>query len=503
MSYQPTDEQQAFIDAAVARTNIAGQAGAGTGKTTTAEAMIRAIRNASGGLARIAYFVYNKEMQLEAATRFGHLADVRTAHSLAYGAVGKYYAQRLRNSDTIKPWYLAPALGYRKPLVGTNSQGMCVAIKPRSLAALAQLALKRFQYSADPEIAPQHVSPPAGVSGEFADEVIAAVVSGANIIWADQQNQLGQHRFTHDSYLKMFQLQIATRGWHLPYDVIIVDEAQDTNPVFADIINRQIRAQRIALGDSAQAIYGWRGCEDYLADFGQLPGVVNLSLTQSWRFGQAIADEGNLWLEHGDFDLRITGHPGLDSRIGPVDDGRRTILHRTNSGAVDSAIRAARNGHTVHIKGGAAKAIETIEDVLKLKNGGEVKNPMLSAVRDYNSLKDLVAAGLIDDQEITIAVRVVDEHGQNAVDAIRACNHDATTADVVVATSHSYKGREADQVVIGDDFRAPEVGPNNPQGLLSLSECMLHYVAVTRARMILDNEGLAWGRRIPFGEVLR
>lgn len=492
--YKPTDEQQAFIDAALARTSIAGQAGAGTGKTTTAEAMIKAIKEASGGRATIIYIVYNKAMQLEANARFGHLAEVRTAHSLAFSVIGKYYSARLGNRDTIKPWHLAASLGYRKPITDVNSAGVKMIVKPRSLAAIARQTLGEFYHSADPQIGHSHVRLPAGCTGPVAEAITEAAINGATIMWEDQQLSAGKHHFTHDTYLKMFGMQLAQFNWQMPYKVIVLDEAQDINPVFADVIDRQTTAQRIALGDSAQAIYGWRGCEDYLADFARFPGVTSLSLTQSWRFGQAIADEGNLWLRHGDFGMRIVGAPAIDSRIGQIDPTEPyAVLNRTNAGAVDAAICAAGDGRRVHIAGGAAKAIDVIEDVLRLKDGEEAKHPLLSAVRDYRSLKELIASHLIDDQEVTIAVKVAEEHGHRAVEAIRACNADPETADVIAATSHSYKGKESDQVIIGSDFTQPQPSPANPDARLSREEAMLHYVAVTRARRVLDNSGLAWG----------
>ncbi|MFC8536758.1 UvrD-helicase domain-containing protein [Streptomyces sp. NPDC057249] len=75
-------------------------------------------------------------------------------------------------------------------------------------------------------------------------------------------------------------------------DFLLLDEAQDANPVIADLVQNQ-DAQRIAVGDSAQAIYGWRGAVDALATW---PAQLRLYLQQSWGFGPAIADHENLRL---------------------------------------------------------------------------------------------------------------------------------------------------------------------------------------------------------------
>jgi superfamily I DNA/RNA helicase len=50
-------------------------------------------------------------------------------------------------------------------------------------------------------------------------------------------------------------------------------------------------------------------------------------------------------------------------------------------------------------------------------------------------------------------------------------------------TAHKAKGREWETVRIAGDFRKDKV---------SREEAMLAYVAVTRAKLVLDREGLAW-----------
>src|SRR6266536_67449 len=61
-------------------------------------------------------------------------------------------------------------------------------------------------------------------------------------------------------------------------------------------------------------------------------------------------------------------------------------------------------------------------------------------------------------------------------------------AQVVVSTAHKAKGREWPRVRIADDFHQPK-GEDTP---IPQAEAMLAYVAVTRARLALDPDGLAW-----------
>lgn len=65
----------------------------------------------------------------------------------------------------------------------------------------------------------------------------------------------------------------------------------------------QTHAQVVVVGDRSQATYGWRGATDALDAFGS----DRYRLTQSFRFGEAITDEENVWLELLKSDLRLVG----------------------------------------------------------------------------------------------------------------------------------------------------------------------------------------------------
>ena len=55
-------------------------------------------------------------------------------------------------------------------------------------------------------------------------------------------------------------------------DFLFLDEAQDTNPVLEEVFAAQRgHAQLVMVGDSAQAIYGWRGARDVMTGFDATP----------------------------------------------------------------------------------------------------------------------------------------------------------------------------------------------------------------------------------------
>jgi superfamily I DNA/RNA helicase len=62
----------------------------------------------------------------------------------------------------------------------------------------------------------------------------------------------------------------------------------------------------------------------------------------------------------------------------------------------------------------------------------------------------------------------------------------------VVSTAHKAKGREWPTVRIACDFPEPRRSHNGQPAQVPRADAMLAYVAVTRARQVLDPEGLAW-----------
>jgi hypothetical protein len=113
------------------------------------------------------------------------------------------------------------------------------------------------------------------------EDVARLLLPYARRAWDDIRSPGGSLRFEHDHYLKMWALT----GPRLPGDFILLDEAQDTNPVVEEVFLAQ-QAQRVCVGDPAQQIYAWRSARDVMTGF---PGA-QLHLTHSFRFGPRIAE---------------------------------------------------------------------------------------------------------------------------------------------------------------------------------------------------------------------
>ncbi|MFJ9567928.1 UvrD-helicase domain-containing protein [Streptomyces fuscichromogenes] len=136
----------------------------------------------------------------------------------------------------------------------------------------------------------------------------------------------GAVRFDHDHYLDIWALTRPRIGT----DFLLVDEAQDTNPVVEQIfLSQRGHAQLVMVGDSAQAIYHWRGAKDFMTGF----DGTHLTLSMSFRFGPDLAHEANRWLHLADTPIRLTGTPALRTELGPVTQPDAVVC-RTNVGAM-------------------------------------------------------------------------------------------------------------------------------------------------------------------------
>lgn len=476
-SLKPTAEQAAIVAAARTGEDLVVVAGAGSGKTSTQRMVGSAMPNRKGY-----YIAYNRAIAGDAKGTFPPNVNCSTAHSLAFRAVGFKYQARLTDSR-VPAWRVAEILGMTGMLLDEDIVGDTkftrVSLDPKHLAVIARDTVQTFCNSADAYITEDHVPWEAKLSRKQNKALVQRVLPYARRIWDDlNQTDGGQMRFEHDHYLKMWHLS----GAQLPADFILLDEAQDANPVIASIVQNQRSAQKILVGDPAQQIYAWRGAIDAMDAFDGL----RLPLSQSFRFGPAIAFEANRWLAKlGAF--RITGHPGIDSLVGPVDPAR-AILCRSNAGALSEVIYAQSIGLNVALVGGGRELRYMAQAALQLQNNQPTSHRELMLFKNWSEVQDFVQNER-GGSDLKVFVKLIDTYGAETVLTIIDNLVEEQTADVIVSTAHKAKGREWESVRVGPDF---ERDPDAPNFQLPLEEARLAYVTVTRAKLHLDPGGLHW-----------
>jgi hypothetical protein len=118
------------------------------------------------------------------------------------------------------------------------------------------------------------------------------------------------------------------------------------------------------VGDSAQAIYGWRGARDVMTGF----DATHLTLTRSFRFGPLLAEQANRWLALADAPIRLTGTETIPTKVGLV-SCPDAVLCRTNIGAMTEVMGQLKTGRRVALARGGQTLHALARSAQDLKEG--------------------------------------------------------------------------------------------------------------------------------------
>lgn len=470
--FAPTSEQLHALELFATGNSLAIEAGAGTGKTSTL------ILLAESTDRRGQYIAFNKAIVAEAGAKMPGNVACSTAHSLAYRAVGAKYGDRLRQSRRMRSIDIAAKLDVR-PIKLKMDEGTKV-IGAGFLGGLVMSAITRFCQSADPEPTRKHVPYIEGIDPitdgvrSFGNNNIVAKALEPALAkaWADLTSLHGDLPFRHDHYLKLWQLSDPK----IAADFILFDEAQDANPVMVAIVAAQTHAQLVWVGDSQQQIYTFTGAVNALA---HVPADSKAFLTQSFRFGHAIANEANQILERLEAELRVVGTDSIRSIVAPVSEPD-AVLCRTNAAAVREVLQRQKAGQRVALVGGGDEVVRFAKAARELMDDGHTDHPELACFESWGEVETYV---LEDEQggELRLMVKLVDDFGVETILAALDRMIREADADVIVSTAHKSKGREWESVQLAGDF---------PPGTTSRDELRLLYVAITRAKRNLDIEAI-------------
>lgn len=477
--FPPTAEQEQAVKLFATGENLAIEAGAGTGKTSTLILLAdHAAENGRTGT----YLAFNKAIVTEAAAKMPGNMTCSTAHGLAYRAHGYAYKARL-GGKRVRPIDLADMLGTDQFVVEGHGKGTTLA---RSyIASLVMRTIGEFCKTADAVPTRRHVPYIEGIdlptndgrrtyaNNDAVSEFIFPWVQAA---WADLAKIDGRLPYSHDVYLKQYQLSQP----RIDTDFILFDEAQDANPVMLAIVKGQAdHSQLVYVGDSNQQIYEFTGAVNALGAIREAGANVTY-LSQSFRFGQGIADVANVILGRVEAELRLTG-AGTASVVGPVAEPD-CILTRGNATAVKTVMRELADGRKPYLVGGGTEIVRFAEAARQLQSDGFTGHPELTCFGSWGEVQEYVS----DDEtgDLRLMVKLVDDFGVDAIIEALGALSSEKDADVVISTAHKAKGREWDSVQLAGDFPKARGGQELPA-----SELRLLYVAVTRARRELDITG--------------
>lgn len=357
--FLPTEEQRDVADATMTGEDVVVRALAGSGKTSTLTTIARRLQEQEPDK-KIVYVVFQKSNQIDAEDRFKGIdnVEVRTADSIAWQTLPAGITSKMSES---KNKTLTPVTGdnvARKfnvketripgygPLDGDGNPTELI-LDRADAGQMVIKAVDNFAISADDKIGPQHFKTKNLDIQE--KDVPKDFVAAAQKLWEEMRDPDGTMKKKRSYAVKLWSetnpdlgtgagMKKNTNG----NDIVFFDEAQDQNPVLSRLIREQ-GIQKVYVGDSNQAIFGFRGAVDEL-DKTQAP--YDLTLTRSFRFGPEIAGVGNRFLAIMGSDLRIDGA----GKKGDVVEGMPdpdAILTRSNGGALRAIIQQLEQGKTV------------------------------------------------------------------------------------------------------------------------------------------------------------
>ena len=459
-AHPPTAEQAAAVDAFLTGARLKVSALAGAGKTSTLVQMAQA--RAGSGL----YLAFNRSIADEARASFPASVDCRTTHSVALRAVrasGGYGKDKLFGAIKAKQ--------FAGQLEKTVIVGDVMTLSDVQQAHLLLGTVKRFCQSADDVIGGEHVPEvgrllalPSAMRGVVEDWIVRRAAH----LWGRMRDPDHAIPLGHDGYLKLWSLGSPV----LEHDYILLDEAQDTNPCVLRVLERQ-SGQVVYVGDRHQQIYAWRGAVNAMSE---ARAEHEAFLTQSFRFGPAIAEAASAVLCTLGETRALVGNPRITSTIagsGPAD----AVLARTNATVISEVLGALEAQRRPHIVGGSDEMVRLVSSVFDLQDGRPASHPDFFGFANWDQVEAF--ADTEEGEDLRPFVSLVRKHGPRQLwRALKETVADEKGADVVISTAHKAKGRQWPSVRIADDF----AGVQTETGAIPAEEARLFYVAITRAQ---------------------
>lgn len=466
----PTEEQQQALQMAMARQSFKIVAYAGAGKTTTLNLIGNQLRG------RGLYLAFNKAIASEAQQKFARHIDCRTFHSLAFRHTSRDITAKLR-LPRFSPTRLAHDLGLqplqvRRVMDGKNQP---VTLSPERQARMVADAVSQFCSTHASYPAPRHLLLPSWLSPNDAEELRERLYPYVEKRWLQSIDPRHPAGIGHDIYLKLWALSKPI----IPADFILFDEAQDADPLMMGILTQQ-PTQVIYVGDAHQQIYEWRGAVNAMK---RLPLPQTL-LTQSFRFGDKIAEVANTFLSALQEQVPLRGNPVMPSTLAKqqMHGQKDAILCRTNANAMLRLLDGLKMGHKVALQADTDRLLKFSQAAERLKKGQTAFGvPELAYFNNWREVQDYSETS--EGSDLKTWVKLVEEHGTNTLNDAIASLSDSQSADYIISTAHKAKGLEWQRVQIDDDFlydvtrQAVKISPE---------ELRLLYVACTRAKLNLD-----------------
>jgi hypothetical protein len=469
-SINPTSEQCAVIEAVGRGGDLKVKAYAGAGKTSTLRLVATQLAGKRGS-----YLAFNREIAEHARRGFPSNVSARTVHSLAYASVAPSLTARAK-LPVEPPHELAIRYGLG-PVQVSTIVGKAAEITSFEIGRMIADGVGMFCRSAQSRPEATHIPVDEKVDEKAADWLRESLLPYVERLWTESTDPRGRSAIPPDVYLKVW----AQSGPKIDADFILFDEAQDSDGVMLAVLGLQRHAQVIYVGDPYQQIYEWRGAINAMAQI----NAHERALTESFRFGPTFAALASRLLALLGERTPVRGQETIgsimveDPSIAPPVDA---ILCRKNVTAIWQLAAAVEAGHRAAIRMSPAEITAYADGADLLMDGKRAFRPAaFSLFETWDDARSFAQSAV--GRDLLPIVRIVDECGTHYLRALAQRIAPESNADFVISTVHRSKGLEWKRVKVTNDFRFKF---ENGRLTLDDDELRLLYVAVTRARHVLD-----------------
>lgn len=462
-----------FGDAATGKGNRIVRAVAGSGKTTTGVEMVKRMRGSH------IYLAFNKAIATELAAR---AVNGRTFHSVCYSVVTKAKNVRTVDADKLRRIVDAKLSGDDAAMYGQFIQRLVGLARNAGIGCLVPDTEQAWV-----DLCDHHELEP---DSEFADIGKGIEMAQQLLQWSNESNMVD---FDDLLYFAVKD------GLVLPkFDNVFVDEAQDTNAIQRALIRKMMKptSRFFAVGDEAQAIYGFRGADsDSMELIKQEFDCTEMPLTVTYRCPKAVVEHARQWVSH------IEAAPNAEE--GEVVDlvydwnahtfqANDMIVCRTTAPVITLAYKLLKarvpcrvmgreigQGLKSLIKKMNARSLDQLETKLDTwaereseKARAKKQDGKVEAIQDKADAIKCLIEGLEENRRtITDLFAVIDKLFGDATNVVTLC------------TIHKSKGLEADRVFWLNSSMCPAPWARQPWQVQQ--EQNLCYVATTRAKKSL------------------
>lgn len=269
--------QLAIFDAVSnTKDNYIIEAVAGSGKSTTIVEAIKRVRGSS------IFLAFNKAIAEELKKKG---VNARTFHSLCYNPVLLHKMAQTVTADKLKPLLMKKISGEDFAMYGSFACKLVDLARQAGIGCLVPDEPRSwFDICNHYDIEPENEDASLHRGIEIAQDLLQ---------WSNESPQID---FSDLLYLAV------KNGTTLPkFDFVFVDEAQDTNAIQRAILRKILKpgGRIVAVGDPAQAIYGFRGADsDSLGMIASEFNCKSLPLSISYRCPTKVVEYAQQWVSH-------------------------------------------------------------------------------------------------------------------------------------------------------------------------------------------------------------